>query len=356
MDLLTKVMLIFSVLGGIDRIFGNKLGLGKEFERGFMVFGNLALSMIGMIILAPALAEWLKPVFDFTYNTLHIDPSVIPAMLFANDMGAAPLAVEIAKNEQIGMFNALVVAAMMGSTISYTIPLSLEMVDKSQHKELLLGLLYGIVTIPVGCFVAGLVMQIPVVPLLVNLLPLLLFSGIIAVGLAKFPDACIKVFNALGYAIRAIITAGLLLGIIRFLSGKEIIQGLETIESGAAICLNASIVISGAFPFIYAFSKILSKPLGILGKKLGINKTSAIGLVSILATCFTMLGMMSEMDKKGVVLNSAFAVSAAFSFAAHLAFTLAFNANLIWPVIIGKVVSGLTAVALALLMYRKNEN
>lgn len=355
MDILTTIMLVFSVLGGIDRICGNRLGLGKEFDRGFMVFGNMALSMIGMIILSPALAEWLKPVFDFTYNVLRIDPSIIPATLFANDMGGAPLAIEIAKNEQIGRFNALVVSAMMGATISYTIPLSLEMVEQRQHKELMLGLLYGVVTIPIGCFVSGLVCKIPVLPLIVNLLPLLLFSVIVAVGLMKFPTKCIKIFKIMGYGIRAIITFGLLLGIIRFLSGKEIIKGLETIESGAAVCLNASIVISGAFPFIYTLSKILSKPLGKMSKKLGINKTSAIGLVSILATCFTMFSVMSEMDKKGVVLNSAFAVSAAFTFAGHLAFTFAYDSSFVLPMIIGKLVSGLAAVVLAAIAYRKSE-
>jgi len=356
MDLLTTIMLIFSVLGGIDRICGNRLGLGKEFDRGFMLFGNMAVSMIGMIVLSPALVEWLRPVIEFTYNVLHIDPSIIPASLFANDMGGAPLAIEVAKNGQIGSFNALVVSAMMGSTISYTIPLSLEMVEERQHKELLLGLLYGVVTVPVGCFVAGLVCGIQIVPLILNLLPLLIFSVIVGIGLIKFPMASIKIFKIMGYGIRAIITVGLLLGIIRFMSGKEIIKGLETIENGAAVCLNASIVISGAFPLIYTVSKILSRPIGIMGRKMGINKTSAVGLVSILATCMTMFSAMSEMDKKGVVLNAAFAVSAAFTFAGHLAFTIAYDSSFVLPMIIGKLVSGLSAVLLALCVYKKSEN
>lgn len=355
MDVLTTLMLIFSVLGGIDRIFGNRLGLGREFDRGFMVFGNMALSMIGMIILSPALAQWLRPVIEFTYNVLHIDPSIIPATLFANDMGGAPLAIEVAKNSEIGRFNAFVVASMMGSTISYTIPLSLEMVKEKQHKELLLGLLYGVVTVPVGCFVSGLACKLPIIPLISNLLPLLLFSGIVAIGLMKFPMKCIKIFKAMGYGIRAVITIGLLFGIIRFLSGLEVIKGLDTIENGAAVCLNASIVISGAFPLIYAVSKILSRPLSIMGKKMGINKTSAVGLLSLLATCFTMFSVMESMDKKGVVLNSAFAVSAAFTFAGHLAFTLAYDSTFVWPMILGKLVSGLSALLLAMFAYRNSE-
>ena len=54
--LILILMACFAVLGGLDRIFGNRIGMGKAFERGFMTMGPLALSMIGMIVLAPVLA------------------------------------------------------------------------------------------------------------------------------------------------------------------------------------------------------------------------------------------------------------------------------------------------------------
>ncbi len=46
MNAITVVILIFSMLGALDRIFGNKFALGAEFERGFQLFGAMALSMI----------------------------------------------------------------------------------------------------------------------------------------------------------------------------------------------------------------------------------------------------------------------------------------------------------------------
>ena len=63
------------------------------------------------------------------------------------------------------------------------------------------------------------------------------------------------------FLIKVLITAGLVLGIIRFLSGYEVIKGLETIENASLVCLNASVVMTGAFPFMFVVSKILSKPL-----------------------------------------------------------------------------------------------
>ena len=83
MNPLSMIMLVFSLIAAVDRIFGNKLGLGREFERGFMMLGPMALSMIGMIVISPWIAGILSPVFDLVWNHLHIDPSIIPASLFA---------------------------------------------------------------------------------------------------------------------------------------------------------------------------------------------------------------------------------------------------------------------------------
>ena len=49
----------------------------------------------------------------------------------------------------------------------------------------------------------------------------------------------------------------------------------------------------------------------------------------------------------------AFAVSAAFVFGDHLGFTAGFDATMIFPMIVGKLISGITAVAVAMLITRK---
>ena len=64
--------------------------------------------------------------------------------------------------------------------------------------------------------------------------------------------------------------------------------------------------------------------------------------------------MMDKMDKKGVMLNSAFAVSAAFTLAGHLAFTVSFDQRYLLSVIIGKITAGIFAVVLAAIIYRFN--
>ncbi len=357
MNALTIVILVFSILGTGDYLFGSKLGLGKEFEKGFKLFGSMALSMIGMIVIAPWIADVLSPVFEWVYKVFKIDPSIIPSSLFANDMGGAPLSVQVAKNEAIGNFNGLVVSAMMGATISFTIPLAMGMVDKEHHRQLAFGLLSGVVTIPIGCFVAGLICKLPISDLLLNLLPLTILAIIIAIGLLFAPNVCVKVFKGFGFFIKALVLVGLMLGIVNFLAGEEWIKGMGTIEEGAMICMNASIVMTGMFPLLYLVSKLLSKPLKKLGNKLQMNEMSMTGVISSLATSITTFGVMNDMDKKGIMLNSAFAVSGAFTFAGHLAFTMAFNGDYLLPVIVGKLVAGALALVLAYFLYAKlNKN
>ena len=353
MNFLTIIMLGFSILGGIDRILGNRLGLGERFEKGFLLLGNLALSMIGMIILAPLIAQWLAPCFDWVYNVLHIDPSVIPASVFSNDMGGAPLAKEVARNEKLGLLNGLVVSSMMGCTLSYSIPYALGVVKKEVLPDMFFGILCGIVTIPVGGIVSGLVYGIGIAPLLMNMLPLVLLSALIACGLLFLQKFTVKVFGILGVVMRALITAGLLLGIFQFLTGIELIKGLGDIREGADICFNAAVTLSGAFPLMHLVSKILAKPLRWLGKVLKINGESAMGFISSLVTNATTFEMMNTMDPKGVVLNSAFLVSAAFVFGGALAFTMAFDESWIFGMILGKLISGVTAVILAVLLYKR---
>ena len=133
MSAIAWIVLIFSVIGAFDRILGDRFGLGREFERGFQLFGAMALSMIGMIILAPVLGRWMTPVFEVFYSVFRIDPSVLPALLFANDMGGASLAEAVCKDTAVGAYNAFVVSSMMGCVISFTSPFASGIVEQRQH-------------------------------------------------------------------------------------------------------------------------------------------------------------------------------------------------------------------------------
>ncbi|MBQ8310779.1 MAG: ethanolamine utilization protein EutH [Clostridia bacterium] len=351
MNPLTIIMVAFAMLGALDRIIGNKFGLGKEFERGIMMLGPAALSMIGMLVLAPAFASVLQPALTAMAEWLPIDPSVIPAMLLANDMGGEPLSNAVAIDPQIGAFNGLVVSSMMGCTVSFTIPFALSTVPREHHKALLVGLLCGIVTIPVGCLVGGLVAGVPILALLLDLAPLILFSALIAVGLLRAPEVCVKIFSVIGFLIKALITVGLAIGIFTMLTGIEILPGAGSFESAAEVVFRACAVMAGAFPMLFCVSWLLKRPFGAIGNRLQVSENAMTGLVSMLASSAATFDMLKDMNHKGRVLNSAFSVSAAFLFAAHLAYTMAVDPSYLPAVMIGKVVAGVSAFALTLVLY-----
>ena len=353
MSAIAVVILIFSVIGAADYLLGNKIGVGKEFEKAFGLFCPMALSMLGMIVIAPAVGQWLMPVFEGFYRVFGIDPSIIPASLLANDMGGMPLAQAICKAEDMGNYNAFVVSSMMGCVISFTIPFSLGLVKQEQHKELFFGILCGIITIPVGCFVAGLICKLPPLALLMNLLPLIILAVLVGTALIFVPKICMKCFAVFGYFMKTLAIVGLVCAVFTFLTKIEISPHFDTFENGAFVCANACVTLSGALPFMFLVSKLLNKPLNQLGRRLGINGIATLGLLGCLITNATTFGVMDKMDKKGTVLNSAFAVSAAFTFGGHLAFTMAFDNSFVIPMIVGKVISGICAVILALLIYKE---
>ena len=359
MNIVSIIMVFFSILGAIDYILDNRFGIGKEWERGFQMLGTMALTMIGMIVLAPCIEHSLAPVLSILAEKTAFEPSIIAGSLLANDMGGATLSLALAQNDKIGYFNGLVVASMMGCTLSFTLPFALGVVEKKQHRLLLIGLLCGIVTIPIGCFVAGLFLGISIVTLVFDLIPLILLAGILVFGLLKSPEKCVHIFGVLGILVKIVITIGLIVGMITFLTGYEIIPDAAPIEEGAMVVFNAALVLSGTFPLVSLVSRMLRKPLKVFGNKIGINATSAMGLVASLASSATTFGLMKHMDDKGAVLNSAFAVSGAFVFGSHLAYTLSVEANYLPSVILGKLVAGICSIVVAYVVYpiiNKKEN
>ena len=352
-EILIAVMAAFAVLGAIDRIIGNRFGIGKEFEDGITAMGALALAMVGIISLAPVLANLLKPVVVPVYTFLGADPAMFAGSILANDMGGGALAMEMTDDIQAAYLGGVLTGSMLGATIVFTIPAAMGIVAKEDHAAIAQGILCGIVTIPLGVLAGGILSGFPVGMVLRNLIPIVLLAALIAFGLWKAEKWMIKGFGLFGKGVVAVITVGLAAAIVESLTGFEVIPGMAPIEEGFQTVGAIAIVLAGAFPLVYAVTKLLRKPLLKLGSLLGINDTAAAGLVASLANSIATFGMVKDMDNRGKVVNIAFAVSAAFVFGDHLGFTAGFAPEMLPGVIVGKLVGGVSAVAVALWLTRK---
>ena len=344
---------IFSIIGILDAITGDHFGLGAEFEKGIKLVGALTLSMLGMICLVPLIKAFIAPAIVPLSEFLHIDPSVFSAMLIANDMGGAALSRELATDEAIGLFNATVVSSMMGVTISFTLPTVLKTTPESSHRYVILGLLSGVATIPVGCFVSGLMLKVPPLALIIDLIPLLIFSALIILGLIKAPKISVKIVSAFGKFLFALIMLGLGLGILQAMTGYTPIKGLAPASESYEMLFKLAFMLSGVFPLISILSRLLKKPLGALSKKTGLDETSSLGLLTTLASSIPTFGLVEKMSPRGIVINMAFAVSAAFALGDHLAFTAMFAPSYAPAVVVGKIVSGISAIVVAYFVSKK---
>ena len=352
-EIIIGIMAVFAVLGALDRIIGNRLGLGKEFEEGILAMGSLAIAMIGVITLSPVLAALLKPVVVPVYRFLGADPAMFAGTILACDMGGGALAQELTADADAAALGGVITGSMLGATIVFTIPDAMGILSEKDRPAMAKGVLCGIVTIPVGVLVGGLVAGFPAVMVLKNLIPIVIIGVLIALGLWKAEKWMIKGFAIFGKLIVALITVGLAAAIVEALTGFAIIPGMNPIEDGFAIVGEIAIVLAGAFPLVSLLTRLLKKPLMKLGGLLGINDTAAGGLVASLANSIATFSMVKDMDERGKVVNIAFAVSAAFVFGYHLGFTAGFAPELLGAMILGKLTGGITAVAAALWLTRK---
>ena len=354
-EMLILVMAIFAGLGALDRICGDRFGLGKEFAEGIQAMGSLALAMLGIICLAPVLAALLKPIVVPVFSFLGADPAMFAGTILACDMGGGSLAMELTQDSQAAMLGGVITGSMLGATVVFTIPVALGILEEADRPFLAKGILCGIVTIPVGILAGGLVAGFPLGMVARNLIPIVLIGAAIAFGLWKAEKAMIRGFGYFGKGVTAVITVGLAAAVIERLTGFVLIPGLESLEAGFHTVGEIAIVLAGAFPLVYTVTRIFRKPLIRFGKRLGINDASAAGLVASLANSIATFGMVKDMDDRGKVVNIAFAVSAAFVFGDHLGYTAGFAPQMLPGMIVGKLAGGVSAVALALLLTRKEK-
>lgn len=347
------IMAIFAAIGGIDRILGNKLSLGAHFQEGILAMGSLALAMIGIICLAPVVAGLLKPLIVPLFSLLGADAAMFAGTILACDMGAGALALEMSADPQAAMLGGVITGSMMGATIVFTIPVALGILQEEDQPALAQGVLCGIVTIPIGILVGGIAAGFPLGMVVRNLIPIVLIAALISFGLWKAEKAMIRGFTIFGKSVTALITIGLIAAIFESLTGFSIIPGMAPISEGFETVGAIAIVLAGAFPLMFALTRILEKPLMRLGTALGINDTAAAGLVTSLANSIATFGMVKNMDQRGKIINIAFAVSAAFVLGDHMGFAAGFAPDMLVPMILGKLAGGISAVAVAMVLTRK---
>lgn len=193
------IFALCAVLGGLDRIIGNRFGLGERFETAFHLMGRTALSMAGIICLAPVLADVLGRVITPVYHFFRQDPGMFGCIL-SIDMGGYQMAVRLADNELVGRFAGIIAASIMGCTLSFTIPVGMGMFEKDVQNRFARGILYGLICIPPAILIGALLCGIPFLTALWLCVPVTILSLILVIALKKALMLPCALFQALPLA------------------------------------------------------------------------------------------------------------------------------------------------------------
>lgn len=354
-QIIMYVLACGAALGGIDQMLGNRFGYGEKFEDGFRMLGPMALSMAGIICLAPVLSSVLGVAILPVCDLLQIDPGIFGSIL-AIDMGGCQLSVELAKDPAFGQFAGVIVSSIFGCTVVFSIPVGLGFLKEDDQSYFTKGILLGLCTMPISLIVGAWTLGQPLGYILWNCLPVLLISLFLAVGVLTKPDAMMHGFQVFARIIRMIAILGLTMGAVSYLTEKPLLPELlplqEAMETVSSIC----IAMLGSMPLAELIQRLLKTPFHLICRKTGLNGATITALLLGLVTATPALAMIPQMNRRGQVVASACLVSGVCTFGAHFAFANVLYPHMVPALLAAKLTGGLLAGSLAMVMTRSEQD
>ena len=344
------IMACGAVLGGFDRILGNRFGYGDKFEKGFQMLGNVGLSMAGVICLAPALGKRIRFLVGPVCNALKMDPSIFGSLL-AIDMGGYSLAVDLAKDPQLGLYAGIIISSMFGATLVFHIPVGVGFLGE-RDESFMKGILLGLATMPGALLVGGLAMGLELGRILWNSLPVFLLSAALAVGILKAPGAMMRGFKAFARVIRAVATLGLTAAAVTHMTGFVLLDTMPPLQEAMKVAVSIGIVMLGGMPLAELLRRLLKVPFRWIGDRTGIDGAGTSAVLVALVSATPALAMLPQMNRRSRVVVAAFLVNGVCIIGSHFAFCQSVAPESVGALLAAKLVGGILAVTVALVCTR----
>lgn len=375
------IIMACAIAGCLASVIKPESELGQQFVAGIDSIGPIFLPVAGIMASAPYLTAFVSAVFGPAYSAVGADPAMAATTFIAVDMGGYQLADALAETRESWIM-AMVTGYMAGATIVFSIPVALKMLEKRDRKYLALGVMSGLLAIPIGVLVASAIIAVshPMVrevvstnadatyqlalswgQIGVNLIPLIIICVALAAGLKFKPDAMIKGFIVFGRVMESALKIVFVLVVVEYFTGVRstlfgsfgfdpIIADEEDVFRALEVSGAIGMMLCGAFPMVYLIRRYLAKPLAKIGGAVGLSSDATAGLLAGSANVLALFSMVKDLRAKDKVICMAFAVCCAFLFGDHLSFTANFQPNLIVVVLAGKLAAGICAIVFAKLL------
>ena len=321
-NVISWILAIFALIGGLDYLIGNKFGLGSKFERALALMGPMATSITGVIVMVPILTLALQHTIVPLFALIGFDPGVFGGLI-PIDWGGFFLARDLAIEPRLGLFGGINVAGTFGTVLSFAIPLGMRVLkEKEKQDAFARGILEGLVVLPVSLILGGLVAGLGLGEILWHSLPILILSALVLFGIWKNLPLMVRIFTVFSQILRAIGIIGITAGAFQQLSGFTLIPGITPILDALRIIAMITVTMLGCLPLSEFLTRILNKPLKKLAAGLRTSPEALSDPIMTVASGTAGIIALQDFDVRGIELNAAFIVYAVSALSAQLTFIL----------------------------------
>ena len=380
-NLITYIMMVCCVIGGISYIINDQSDLGSAFNDGLHAMANLFIPICGLMASVPYLKVFIPKVFGPIFSLFGADPAVAAAIIMPPDCGSFALATEIGQTPDL--FPVIIaIGFMCASTIAFNVPIGLSMLEKEDHKYLALGTMSGFLSVPFGVLITSLIVMFtqPTIRsyfnsvgeldhkvhltlgmILSNMIPLIVICVLLALGLKLFPNGMVKGFMVFGKLMTGALTLVVVACILQHYTGvfttvfgswgfDPILADEENTFRAIELLGTITMMLTGAFPMIALIKRYLSKPLEKLGRLAGLEAEGSVGLVACLPNGLALFPYIKDMRAQDKVVVLAFLTCGGYCLGDFIAFNVNFQPNLLVPVFVGQVAGGIIGILFAKLL------
>ncbi len=350
------ILAVFALIGGLDYLFGDRLGLGNKFERALQLMGPMATSITGIIVMVPVLSLALQKTIVPLSIKLGFDPGVFGGLI-PIDWGGFFLARDLAADSRFGLYGGINIAGTFGTVLSFAIPMGMRVLkDKEKQDAFARGILEGLVIMPVALILGGLTAGLGFIEVVWHSLPILILSFLVLLGIWKNLPLMVRIFSVFSKILRAIGIFGIAIGAFQQMAGVQLIPIITPILDALRIISMITVTMLGCLPLSEFLTRLLRKPLTSLARKINTTPEALSDPIMTVASGTAGIIAMQDFDLRGIELNAAFVVFAVSGLSAQLSFILNNAPEHLPSYMVTKLLGGLIAIVFSVWMMNRRES
>lgn len=322
MNIFTCILLACAVIAFIDKVTGQKLGLGESIDLGMSTMGSTTIAVLGASSVGIAFMNQHAESAAALSDILPFDPSMLMGICLCPETGAFALTKQLTDNPDLVILNGIVLAGLLGQVISFQFPVFLSTLPKQHHRIVIIGFIVGLIMIPIGLMIAAFMLKLSPASFITEFIPIFIICLILSFGMIKAQKRTVAVVSGFAKVIQILIHLLLILAVVGVFIPSLAYADLTLVNNAMIVILQCTIIICGALALSNTFIKIFRKQLQWIASKIGVNEVSVVAFVLNCINSLAILPLYHKMDEKGKMMNAAFSVSGAYFLGGQMGFVV----------------------------------